>query len=280
MCDFLSLLMLPPVFRGFIGMIISGGCFPLWGVMILKLKLIPLRYMLMHGVILGGAIALGMNLPTVPVIIFTNLVLVILMILVSKNHSFGFSGGSAAIMVISMALASVISHVKSIEAKDSLDLLWGSPFALKSGEIILLILLLVGTIVFLVVNFRNVLCLFFNDEIAKAMGVKVGLNYSIIVMIIAVIVAVGMKLLGAFLIDSLLLLPVLCAASLLKSFSKKSGVKRLFGWSGVLGVLFSTIGYLMAVAVDCPPSAVIALFSGLCFVIAGVGEIIKRKVCK
>ncbi|MBQ5569746.1 MAG: metal ABC transporter permease, partial [Treponema sp.] len=63
---------LAPVLRGFLAMVISGACFPLCGVMVLRLNLIPLRYMLMHGVIFGGALSLAVNLPLVPLTIFVN----------------------------------------------------------------------------------------------------------------------------------------------------------------------------------------------------------------
>ena len=68
----LPIFMLPPVFRGGIALIVSGACFPLCGVMVLRLQLVPLRYMLMHGVILGGALALAFSLPVVPVILAVN----------------------------------------------------------------------------------------------------------------------------------------------------------------------------------------------------------------
>ena len=276
MSDFLSILILPPIFRGFIGLLISGVSFPLCGVMLLKLKLIPLRYMLMHGVILGGAIALAVSLPLIPVIIVTNIVLVLLMLLVSKNQSFGFSGGSAAIMVISMALSSIIAHIKDVPAKDSLNLLWGSPFALSSFDLIMLTVLFVGILLFIIFSFNNILCLFYNEEIAKSMGIKVNLFYNIVVFIIALIVAFGMKLLGAFLIDALLILPVLCASSFLHCFVKKSSVKKLFILSSVVGFIMSFIGYLLAVALDWPPSGVIALISGVMFIIISIIKWIKK----
>ena len=244
--------------------------------MLLRLKLIPLRYMLMHGVILGGAIALAASLPLIPVIIFTNIVLVLLMILVSKNQSFGFSGGSAAIMVISMALSSIIAHIKDVPAKDSLNLLWGSPFALSRFDLIMLLFLFIGILLFIIFSFNNILSLFYNEEIAKSMGIKVNLFYNIVVFIIALIVAFGMKLLGAFLIDALLILPVLCASSFLHCFIKKSSVKKLFTLSSVIGFIMSLIGYLLAVALDWPPSGVIALISGVMFIIISIIKWIKK----
>ena len=96
---FLLLISLAPILRGFIAMIVSGAAFPLCGVMVLRLNLVPMRYMLMHGVILGGAVSLAMNLPVVPVSIVINLILIVVMMLFTKNSKFGFNGGSSAAMI-------------------------------------------------------------------------------------------------------------------------------------------------------------------------------------
>ena len=259
---------LAPVLRGFIAMIVSGAFFPLCGVMVLRLDLVPMRYMLMHGVILGGAISLALNMPVVPVCLFINLILIFVLIFFNKSQCFGFSGASAGAMVLSMALASIIMHVKDVPAKDTLSLMWGSPFALTKSDIVILIVLAVFLFLYVVLNFKNILTLFFNQDIAKSLGVKVSLNYLFMVFVIAVVVALAMKLLGAFLIDALLILPVLTASCICKG--KLSGIKNLFITSSVLGFCFAIFGYLLAVIINWPPAATISLLAGLVFVVTGL----------
>ncbi|MBP5587855.1 MAG: metal ABC transporter permease [Treponema sp.] len=256
---------LAPVFRGFIAMIISGMSFPLCGVMVLRLNLIPMRYMLMHGVILGGALSLAMNLPLAPVTIFINLLLVFGIVLLSKKQGFGFGYTSAVGMIISMAFASLIMHVKNVPAKDSLSLLWGSPFALKTYDVILLSVIAVLLVLYVILNINNILAVFFNSEIAQSLGIDVRFHYTFMVMFIALIVSVAMKLLGAFLIDSLLVLPVLCAGRI--NVKRFCGIKNLFILSSGLGLLFSVTGYIIAVIFNLPPAATISVVSGMIFII-------------
>src|SRR5574344_879675 len=125
MTDFLSTLTLAPILRGFVAMILSGASFPLCGVMVLRLNLVPMRYMLMHGVILGGALSLAFSLPVLPTSIVLNVLLVLLMLHLKGNSSHGFGLASAAAMVFSMALASLVMHLWDVPAKDTLQLLWG-----------------------------------------------------------------------------------------------------------------------------------------------------------
>ena len=256
---------LAPVLRGFVAMVISGACFPLCGVMVLRLNLIPLRYMLMHGVILGGALSLAVNLPLVPLTIFVNLLMVLGIVFLGRNQAFGFGYTSAAGMILSMAFASIIMHVKNVPAKDSLSLLWGSPFALKLYDVILLLGISLLLLLYLVINFHNILALFFNNEISKSIGINVKLHYAFMVMLIALVVSVAMKLLGAFLIDSLLILPVLCASRI--NIRRFCGIKKLFLVSSVLGLLFSLVGYVIAVICNLPPAATISVVAGGIFII-------------
>ncbi len=262
----LSLLSLAPVLRGFIALIVSGTCFPLCGVMVLQLDLIPLRYMLMHGVILGGAIALACQLPLVPVIVIINIVLVLYMLLFKKTSG-GFSGASAGVMVLSIALASVITHVADVPAKDTLNLLWGSPFALTVTNQITVCALALLLVVYVTFNYKNMMPLFFNTDVARAMGINVHFHYTVMVMLIALVVSVSMQLLGAFLIDALLILPVLCASSFLSLTKSLRGIKKLFAFSSVIGFIFSFGGFFISLALDTPPAATIALMTGLLYTV-------------
>ncbi len=264
---------LAPVLKGFISMMISGFAFPLCGVMVLKMNLLSFRYMLMHGVILGGAISLAFSLPLTPVTIFINLILVFLMLFFSQGQEKGFSASSAVCMVLSMAVASLIMHIKNVPAKNTLSLIWGSPFALAASDIILLIFILIFLILYVTLNFKNISALFFNQEVAKSLGVKVKVNYTIMLLILAFTIALAMKLLGAFLIDSLLILPALC----LSAFdSSKMSMKKLFLFSSIFGFTFSVIGYILALAFNWPPAASVSLVAGGFYIIVLLISKIKK----
>ena len=261
---------LAPVMRGFIAMSISGAVFPLCGVMVLRLNLVPMRYMLMHGVILGGAIAMAMNVPLLPVTITVNLLLVFMMIMMTgSGEGRNFGGTSAATMVLSMALASLIMHVADVPAKDTLDLLWGSPFALSYLDITALGVLALVLLLYVILNFRNIKNLFFSKEISMSLGIHVRLHNTVMVIMIASVVAIAMKLLGAFLIDSLLILPVMCTAPFLKKLNH-NGIRSLFIGSCITGFLLSVAGYVIAVAADFPPAGTIAVLAGILFFIGRI----------
>lgn len=268
----LELLALPPIFRGLVAMMAGGACFPLCGVLVLRLDLVPLRYLLMHGVILGGAVSLALSLPLVPVTVAVNLLLIGLMLALGARRRQSMSGAGAATMVLAMAAASVITHLADVPAKDTLDLLWGSPFALSRTDLFVLAGLCVLLVGFLAATFRSILALFFDPEVARSLGIPVGRLSTSMVLLVAVVVALAMKLIGAFLIDALLVLPVLAASRL-----PHRGVRQVFAASSLCGFVSATAGYLLAVAIGWPPSGTIAIISTLLY--AGASLIARSRSC-
>jgi zinc transport system permease protein len=259
MHEMFALFLLPPVAKGLCAMAVAGLCFPAAGVMVLRLDLIPMRYMLMHGVILGGALALALSVPILPVTIAINLLLVLAMMRMAGDTSQGFGVSSAAAMVFTMALASMIMQVFDVPAKDTLQLLWGSPFALSRTDILLLAGTGTALLVYILVNFRTISAMFFDQEIAQSLGMPVKAHYTAMLMLVALVIALAMKLIGALLIDALLVLPVLIAAV------GSQSLKQLFFRSCLLGLLISVVGFTGAVITNLPPSGTIALLSALLF---------------
>jgi zinc transport system permease protein len=160
-------------------------------------------------------------------------------------------------MVFTMALASFLIHVKKVPAKDSLGFLWGSPFLISNSDLVFLIFTVSILFIYLISNFKKIKIILFDKDIGISMGINYNLNYNFMVLLISLIVAVGLKILGAFLIDCLLLLPVLIALEISKSFKAK-GIKKVFVLSSFIGFISSFFGFLLSVIFDLPLGATIS----------------------
>lgn len=269
----IKLLSLKPIFYGLIGMLISGVAFPISGVIIVRNSLIPMRYMLMHGVILGGIFSIALGLPLLPVVIFVNVALVLLMVLLSKEK--GLSGTlasvSTAMMVCTMGIASMLSHIFDVPAKDTLELLWGSPFTLTKPDLLLLAGLAILIITYVSIFFRQISMVFFDADIAHSMGVNVKLHNTVMLLITALIISVAMKLIGALLIDALVILPVIGAGK------NARGLKDLFIRSSVTGFVLCFTGYMISLIFNLPVSGVLAVLSVLGLIINKIIEVKNEK---
>ena len=217
--------------------------------------------MLMHGAILGGAIALSMQINPFWTTILVNLLLVLFMAKTSRSMKMDAGQISTFFMVISISLAFIFIYKFNVPAKDTLTLLWGNLFTLSWNEVIGIGLFSVVLIAFQYFFRHQLRALFFDREIAFTSGINENHLYYIVVFLIAITVALAMKLIGILLLDALLLLPPVIA-----SFRAKSLQGMVLG-ATVWGGIFAIGGFLLSVAIDIPASSSIAALAGIAFII-------------
>ncbi len=264
---------LKPIVFGLLGMIISGISFPLAGVIILRNDLIPLRYMLMHGVILGGTFAIAFSLPMVPVVAVLNVILVLIMMAV-KGRSKTLSVASTSMMVLTMGLASLVSHLFDVPSKDTLELLWGSPFALTQSDLLMLTAIAAVLIIYCIFSFRSMSAIFFDSDVASSLGINVRFHSTIMVLITALVIALSMKVMGALLMDALVILPVL-------SVSRNStSLKGVFIKSALTGLALSLAGYLLALLYNLPVSGSLSILAVAFYLLSFAINKVKNKTKK
>ncbi|MDR1525376.1 MAG: metal ABC transporter permease [Tannerella sp.] len=264
----LELLTLSPVIKGLILLVVAGISFPVTGVYLLRLNLLPLRFMLMHGAILGGAVALSFSWSPFVTTIVVNLLLVLFMTKASRSLRTDAGYISSFFMVISISLAFILVYRFNVQAKDTLSLLWGSLYTSTWGEVAAVIAFSFLLVMFQLFYYRKLQAFFFDREIAYTSGVNERFLYYAMVLLTALTVAMAMKIIGALLLDALLLLPALIAA-----FHAKS-LREALVWSSLWGGLFATGGFFLALVFDIPASSAIAALASIVFVVI---FIIRRK---
>ena len=262
-----SALSYEPVLRGFLALLIVGAVFPLNGVFILRLNLIALRFMLMHGALLGGAVALGLNLDPLVLALAFDLVLVIIVAVVSGNSSLNAGNVTIFLMVLTVGLAVIVIYRFGVAAKDTLAILWGSLFALSPSDLLLTILFSVVTLLFVVTFFRRLKAVLFSRDIAFSSGIRADLFHNVILVITGISVAFCMRLIGALLLDALLLLPAIAGSLFARS------MKGVFILAALFGLLSSLSGFFLSLAADIPASAAVTIVASL---ILGIGIIARR----
>jgi zinc transport system permease protein len=257
----LEMLSLTPILKGLIVLTMAGLTFPITGVYLFRLNLLPMRFMLMHGAILGGAMALAFHINPFWTTIAVNLLLVMFMAKSSRSMKIDAGQISTFFMVISISLAFIFIYKFNVPAKDTLTLLWGNLFVLSWTEVAgigFFCLLLTGFQYY----YRNQLrALFFDREIAFTAGINEGVLYYAVILIVAITVALAMKLIGALLLDAILLLPPVIA-----SFHAKS-LKGMVLGSVIWGGIFALGGFLLSIAIDIPASSAVAGLASLVFIV-------------
>ena len=260
----------PPILRGLLAILLAGAVFPLPGVFVLRLNLIPLRFTLMHGSLLGSAAALALGAdPLLPSLAAT--VLMILLLAPLSDHSGLGSGQTAAFfMVLTISLAFAIIYKANVPAKDAFEILWGNIYALNWSDLAILVVFC-GIVLFLAVRyFRLLSAVMFDREIAFTVGVPEKTVYRGILIVTGVTVAFAMRLAGALLLDSLLLLPAIAASLWAGS------LRGTFLAASLAGVVSGIGGFALSLVFDLPVSSTVGLIASLLIVI-GIARKKQRK---
>jgi zinc transport system permease protein len=263
-----DLLALPPVRRALIAIIVAGAAFPLSGVLVLEMNLITLRFALMHGALLGGAIAVAVAIdPMLPTIV-VGAVLVASIGRISRRTGQNPGLITAMLMTVSIAAAAAIVYRFNVPAKDTLALIWGNVYALRPMDLFVTIglglLLFAGALLWR----RQVIAVLYDPEIAYLAGVNEPVVYYAVLGVVALTVAVAMRLVGALLLDVFILLPALAARQIARSGT------QLVILASVAGLLSGVTGFFLSIALDIPVSTAAAAPAVL---LIGIAALVRKK---
>ncbi|HVN24008.1 MAG TPA: metal ABC transporter permease [Syntrophorhabdales bacterium] len=239
------------------GVLFAGIAFPLIGVFIISLNLIPLRFAMMHVALLGGA--LGLFLRVDPMV--AGLLLCALSALalgpVSEKTKIGLGTISGYFMTLTLALSFILFYKGKINVIQAFSILWGNIFALTAWDLVAVggVSLFVLCIIFLF--FKEIQAILYDREIALAVGIPEKALYYLIVFMLGLTIAVSMRMIGALLVDAFVLLPAMAAGMIARS------LKQSFILSSLFGLVSGVSGLYVSFRFDMPASSTIILAASL-----------------
>ena len=248
-----------------IAILFAGIAFPMIGVFILSLNLIPLRFAMMHIALLGGAIGLFLRVDP----IFSGMLLCAISSLalgpISEKTKLGVGTISGYFMALTLALAFVLFYKADIHVLQAFNILWGNILSLTWLDLIFVIVisLIILSIIFLF--FKEIQAVLYDREIALTVGIPEKMFYSLIIFMLGLTIAVSMRIIGALLVDAFILLPAMGAVLISRS------LKQIFFFSSLFGLMSGIIGLYLSFLLDIPTSSTIIIVASLiiavCFLI-------------
>lgn len=165
------------------------------------------------------------------------------------------SVSSLAIGVLAISLAGGINV-------DLNSYLFGSILSVGSIDVVVSLGLFLAVVLLYTLLFKRIFAVTFDAEFARSIGIKVDLYDAIFAMICAVVVVVGMKLLGALLISGLIIFPALTAIRLTKSF------KCAIIVGCIVAVVAFFIGLVLSYLLVLPTGATVIVVNLVIFLLA------------
>ena len=207
-------------------------------------------------------------------------VTVVSAVLLLRNGQHTRIKGDAAIAMISvgaLAFGYLLMNLFSTSSNLSGDVcstLFGSTsiLTLTKNEVILCVVLSIAIVLIFVLLYNKIFAVTFDEDFAKATGIKADRYNLIIAVIIAVIIVLAMNLVGSLLISALVIFPALSAMRLFKNF------KSVTVFSAILSVICALMGILISILSGTPVGSTIVAVDVLAFFICYVAGRVKGGV--
>lgn len=213
------------------------------------------------------AIAAVVNLTNEMLLVLPiTIVSAVLLLRTGKNAKIKGDAAIAMISVGALAFGYLIMNIFSTSSNLSGDVcstLFGSTsiLTLTPREVWLCIALSVAVVVIFILFYNKIFAVTFDEDFAKATGIRAGAYNLLIAVVIAVIIVLAMNLVGSLLISALVIFPALSAMRIFKSF------KQVTICSAVLSVVCALLGIIISILAGTPVGSTIVAVDVAVFII-------------
>ena len=219
-----------------------------------------------------GALAVAAALNMAPLAVSIPIVIAsaFLILRLSSNSTIGgdsaiaiFSSGALAVGII------ITSMTKGINA-DICNYMFGSILAMSEGDVFISILLSIVVLMVYILFYNRLFAITFDESFARATGIKVSAYNMAISVLTAVTIVIGMRIMGALLISSLIIFPALSAMRICRFF------KGVIVLSAVISVLCFFTGIVISYILEVPVGASVVVVNLCVFLILSLAGRIKQ----
>lgn len=264
---------------GFMQRAMLAGLFIALACAILGVFLILRRdAMIGHGLahVTFGGVALGLFLKVMPLLVAVAVAVLCALGVVKLKRKAGLYGDTAIgiFSSIGMATGVVLASLAGSFNVDILSYLFGNILAIERAEVLLAFILAIVVLFVIVLFYHELLYITFDPESAKTSGIHVARLDSVVAILTAVTVVLGMKVVGLLLVAALLVIPSAAGLQVARSFGQAMWL------SSTVAIVSVMIGLIVAFYWDLPASGAIVLLSSIIFVILFGIRIMKRRKLK
>ena len=221
-----------------------------------------------------GAFAIATVIGVMPLQMALPIVILAAILILQVNQKSKVDADALIAMLSAGALAVgtlVISVVKGVNT-DINNYLFGSILALDDLDVVVGVIFSLVVILFFIVKYHEIFAMTFDENFAKSIGLKTERLNTIFAILCAVVVVLGMRLVGALLISSLIIFPTVTAMQVVKSF------KAVVFTSVAVSVFCMVMGIIFSYFVATPTGATIVIFNVMAFLVAKVVEVFEYDI--
>lgn len=220
-----------------------------------------------------GALAIASALNLAPLFVSIPIVVIFAFLLLRLNEKARIKGDSAIALVSTSALALgvVILSLTTGMTTDVNNYMFGSILSISNSDMIVAIVAGIIILGLFAWFYHRIFLVTFDESFAKATGITTEGYQVLLAILTAVTIVLGMRLMGALLISSLIIFPALTSMQIFKKFSS------VVISSGVISVVCLWIGLFVSYIMSLPTGASIVVVNMVFFGVFYAIGLIKRK---
>lgn len=198
-----------------------------------------------------GALAVASAFHLAPLAVTVPVVVLSAILLLRLRGSSRVKGDAAIAIISSSALAIgviVVSVTSGMNTEVS-SYLFGSILSLSRGDAVLSVILSLAVLALFLLFYPRLFAVTFDETFARATGTRADLYNTLLAVLTAVTVVLGMRMMGALLISSLIIFPALSAMKLCRSF------RSVILCAALISVVCFLVGMIASYAFETPSGA-------------------------
>ena len=218
---------------------------------------------------LAIAVALGLT-PlwfSIPVVILA----AFLLLRVADNPRWNSDAAIAAMSASSLAIGILVISRTTGMTTDVDNYMFGSVLAMSKADVALSVVLCLAVLVLFILFYHKLFAVTFDESFSRATGLKVERYNTLLAILTALTIVLGMRMMGAMLISSLIIFPALTAMRLFKSF------RGVVVFAAVSSVVCLVTGLGISFAASTPVGATVVMVNLALFLLASLTAAIRRR---
>ena len=252
----------PFILRAFVVGILISLCAALLGVPLVLKRYSMIGDGLSHVSFGALSVALACGWAPLPVSIPVVVLAALGLLRMTERSRMGADAAIAVVSASSLAAGVVVTSLTTGMTTDVDSFMFGSILALDRADVALSVGVSAAVLVLYVLFYHRLFAITFDESFSRATGMRVELYNTVLSVLTALTIVLGMRLMGAMLISSLVIFPALTAMRLLRSF------RGVVICAGVLSVVCFCAGLTGSYLLSTPVGATVVLADLAAFLLA------------
>lgn len=213
-----------------------------------------------------GALAVAAALNMAPLSVSVPIVIIAAFILlrISGNSNINADAAIAIFSSAALAIGIIITSMTTGINTDICNYMFGSILAMSRSDVYISVIMSAVILILYLLFYNRIFAITFDESFSRATGVRVNIYNTALAVLTAVTVVLGMRIMGALLISSLIIFPSLSAMRLCRYF------KGVIICSAVISIICFFTGILLSYMLEIPVGASVVTVNLAVFILFSV----------